>query len=81
MEALTRPTVEALTRPTEADASSAAWDALPESERSELLSLALAAALTGESEAERSLARRRGVRAMPVLYRAKRLAREKLCAQ
>ena len=70
-----------VSRSPEADASSAAWDALPESERSELLSLALAATLAGESEAERSLARRRGVNATPVLYRAKRLAREKLCAQ
>jgi hypothetical protein len=68
---------ETAPRPVEADSSAAAWEALPEGERAELLALALTDALETASEAEKALVRRRGVDSLPVVMRAKRLARER----
>jgi hypothetical protein len=68
---------EAVPRPVEADSSAEAWEALSENERAELLALALAEVLAGGTEPEKSLARRRGVDSLPVVMRAKRLARER----
>ncbi len=67
---------ETAPRPVEIDSSSVAWEALSEGERAELLAVALTDALETASEAEKSLARRRGVDSLPVVMRAKRLARE-----
>ncbi len=68
---------ETAPRPTEPDTSIAAWEALSEDQRAELLAVALADALETASEAEKALVRRRGVESLPVLMRAKRLARER----
>jgi hypothetical protein len=64
-------------RPVEADSSSVAWEALSEDQRAELLAVALADALETASEAEKALVRRRGMDSLPVVMRAKRLARER----
>ncbi len=64
-------------RPVEADTSAAAWEVLSEGERAELLALALTDTLETASEAEKALVRRRGVDSLPVVMRAKRLARER----
>ena len=50
-------------------------------ERTELLALALTDALETASEAEKALVRRRGMDSLPVVMRAKRLARERAEAQ
>jgi hypothetical protein len=68
---------EAVPRPVEADSSSVAWEELSEGERAELLAVALTDALETASEAEKALVRRRGVDSLPVVMRAKRLARER----
>lgn len=68
---------ETAPRPLESDASAAAWEALSENQRVELLALALADALETASEAEKALVRRRGVDSLPVVMRARRLARER----
>jgi hypothetical protein len=52
-----------------------AWEALSEDQQAELLAVALDEVLAGGTEPEKSLARRRGVDSLPVLMRAKRLAR------
>ncbi|MCX6369541.1 MAG: hypothetical protein NTX57_22970, partial [Armatimonadetes bacterium] len=59
------------------DSSAAAWEALSEDHQAELLALALAEVLAGGTEPEKSLARRRGADSLPVVMRAKRLARER----
>ncbi|WP_309716784.1 hypothetical protein, partial [Armatimonas sp.] len=66
-----------LPRTAEPESSAAAWEALSEGERAEFLAQAFAEVLTGGTEPEKSLARRRGVESLPVLMRAKRLARER----
>ena len=68
---------ETAPRKTEPDSSAAAWEALSEDQQAELLAVALAEVLTGGTEPEKSLARRRGVDSLPVVMRAKRLARER----
>jgi hypothetical protein len=69
--------IETALRKTEPDSSAAAWEALSEDQQAELLAVALAAVLTDGTEPEKSLARRRGVDSLPVVMRAKRLARER----
>ncbi len=61
----------------ESDSTTMAWDALSEDQRADCLALALTDALETASEAEKALVRRRGVNSLPVLMRAKRLARER----
>ncbi|WP_309712131.1 hypothetical protein [Armatimonas sp.] len=68
---------ETAPRPIEADASTEAWEALSEDQRAELLAVALTDALETASEAEKALVRRRGVDSLPVVMRAKRLARKR----
>ena len=68
---------ETATRTAEPDTSAAAWESLSDDERAELLALALTDALETASEAEKALVRRRGVDSLPVVMRAKRLARER----
>ena len=68
---------ETAPRPVEIDSSSVAWEALSEDQRAELLALALTDALETASEAEKALVRRRGTDSLPVVMRAKRLARER----
>ena len=69
--------METAPRPVEIDSSSVAWEALSEGQRAEILALALAEVLAGGTEPEKSLARRRGMDSLPVVMRAKRLARER----
>ena len=66
-----------LPRTAEPDASSVAWEGLSEGERAELLAVALTDVLETASEAEKALVRRRGVDSLPVVMRAKRLARDR----
>ena len=68
---------ETTPRPLEADSSTVAWEALSVGERAEILTLAHADALETASEAEKALVRRRGVDSLPVVMRAKRLARDR----
>ncbi len=72
----TRTATEPLPRPSTPDASAAVWEGLSEDARAELLAVALAEVLASGSEPEKGLARRRGVDSLPVVMRAKRLARE-----
>ncbi len=72
-----RVAAETATRIAETDVSAAAWEALSEGERGDLLTLALVEVLAGDSESGKSLVRRRGVDAMPVILCAKKLAFEK----